>query len=466
MVFSSLTFLFYFLGVVLLIYYLVPFRWKNGVLLAASLFFYGWGEPKNLLVMAAAVTGGYFFGLLIERFRTQPAGRYLLVCSVVFFLLLLGFYKYIDFLIGNLNRLTGWSLPLLGVSLPIGISFYTFQLLGYTIDVYRGDTKAQIRFLSFATYAAMFPQLIAGPIVRYTDISGQLHHRTHSFDRAAVGCRRFLIGLSKKVLLADVLGEFCQLFSGSGEQSVCFFWMYAAANMLQIYFDFSGYSDMAIGLGQLFGFDFPENFRYPLCADCITDFWRRWHITLGKWFRDYVYIPLGGNRVPRVIWLRNLLIVWFLTGLWHGASWTFVCWGLFFGVILLLEKCFLLKVLKRCPVVNHLYVLLIVSVSFVLFQSADLTDALFSIRCMFGAGNLPAASAEFWYYLRNYGLLLVISAIGATPLPANLVRFLRRCKTGDAVLNLAEPIVLALLLLVTAAYLVDGSFHPFLYFRF
>ncbi|MGN0316252.1 MAG: MBOAT family O-acyltransferase [Fusicatenibacter sp.] len=466
MVFSSLTFLFYFLPIVLLIYYVVPFRFKNGVLLAASLFFYGWGEPKYLLVMAVAITSGYFFGLLIGRFRTHRCGRYLLALSVACFLFLLGFFKYTDFLIRNLNQLTGWSLPLLHIALPVGISFYTFQLLSYTIDVYRGDTKAQSDFLSFAAYAAMFPQLIAGPIIRYTDVSGQLKKRTHNLERTSLGCRRFVLGLAKKVLLADVLGEFCQIHLASHDLSVLFYWLYAAANMLQIYFDFSGYSDMAIGLGLLFGFDFPENFRYPFCAKSITDFWRRWHITLGKWFRDYVYIPMGGNRVSKMAWLRNLLVVWFLTGLWHGASWNFVLWGCLFGLILLLEKCFLRKFLDHCRILNHVYVLLIVSLSFVLFQSADLSEAYTHFRCMFGAGKLPMVSAEFWYYLRNYAMLLILAVIGATPFPSRLMHQIRCTKKGEAILNLAEPVVLLLLFLLATAYLVDGTFHPFLYFRF
>ena len=460
MLFSSLSFLYYFLPCVLILYFIAPRGLKNSVLLFSSLFFYAWGEPKTVLLMLLAILCGYLFALLIERCRGRRLSRLFLILSVAVSAGILGFFKYADFFIQNFNALTGLSLPLLRVALPIGISFYTFQLISYTVDVYRG-VPARRNFIDLAAYIALFPQLIAGPIVRYSQIAEQLSSRRHSLEKAALGIRRFVLGLGKKVLLANALGQLCEVFRASQDKSVLFFWLYAAANMLHIYFDFSGYSDMAIGLGKLFGFDFPENFNYPYISRSITEFWRRWHISLGSWFRDYVYIPMGGNRVSRPRWLLNILVVWLLTGFWHGAAWNFIVWGLFFAVFLILEKLWLQNWLEKAPVLRRVYVLFIVMLSFIIFSADDMGQALSSLASLFGAGGLPLLSAEFLYTLKSYALLLIIAVIGATPLPARLFR-----RLGDRLQNWLEIPALLLILALSTAYLVDGSFNPFLYFRF
>ena len=467
MLFSSIPFLYTFLPLVLLFYFLSPDRLKNAVLLFSSLFFYGWGEPRFLPFMIIAIVQGYVFGLLAERYRTdRRRARLCLAASAAVSLGLLGYCKYADFFLSGFNALTGLSLPLLHVALPIGISFYTFQILSYVIDVYRGGTPAQRNFIDLAAYVAMFPQLIAGPIVRYTDIAPQLRCRTHSISEAAAGARRFVLGLSKKVLLANVIYELVSAFRSGSEPSVLFCWLYAVGYVLHLYFDFSGYSDMAIGLGRIFGFHFPENFRYPYIAGSAGEFWRRWHISLGSWFRDYVYIPLGGNRVSRGKWLRNLLIVWGLTGLWHGAAWNFILWGLFFAVFLAAEKLWYGRVLAQTRVLKHLYMLLLVLVSFVLFDAASVREAAGTLLSLFGLGHLPAVTPLSLYYLRSYAGVLLLAAVGATPLPALAVRQLRQTRAGETALNLLEPAVLVLLLAICTGYLVDGSFNPFLYFRF
>ena len=466
MLFSSIPFLYYFLPCVLLLYFLAPKKLKNAVLLLSSLVFYAWGEPIYVLLMISSVVSGYILGLLIEKFRAKPLGSVFLIASVVISLGLLGYFKYADFFIANFNAVFGLSVPLLRIALPIGISFYTFQLLSYTIDVYRGTVAAQRNFITLAAYIALFPQLIAGPIVRYADVAAQLTSRTHSFDKIALGIRRFVLGLAKKILIANALGELCDIFRASGDKSVLFYWLYAVAFTLHIYFDFSGYSDMAIGLGKIFGFDFMENFRFPYISASITEFWRRWHISLGSWFRDYVYIPLGGNRVGKAKWLRNIFIVWLLTGFWHGAAWNFIVWGLLFAVLLVVEKLWLQRPLQKTKVLKHIYVLLFVILSFVIFNATDMRQALSDLGAMFGAGSIPFYSAEWSYYLRSYAVILGLAVLGATPLPQKLLAAVRRRKAGETLLNIAEPIVLAVLLLVMTAYLVDGSFNPFLYFRF
>ena len=466
MLFSSIPFLYYFLPCVLLLYFLAPKKLKNAVLLLSSLVFYAWGEPIYVLLMISSVVSGYILGLLIEKFREKRLGKVFLIVSVVISLGLLGYFKYADFFIANFNAVFGLSVPLLRIALPIGISFYTFQLLSYTIDVYRGTVAAQRNFITLAAYIALFPQLIAGPIVRYADVAAQLTSRTHSFDRIALGIRRFVLGLAKKILIANALGELCDIFRASGDKSVLFYWLYAVAFILHIYFDFSGYSDMAIGLGKIFGFDFMENFRFPYISASITEFWRRWHISLGSWFRDYVYIPLGGNRVGKAKWLRNIFIVWLLTGFWHGAAWNFIVWGLLFAVLLVVEKLWLQRPLQKTKVLKHIYVLLFVILSFVIFNATDMRQALSDLGAMFGAGSIPFYSAEWSYYLRSYAVILGLAVLGATPLPQKLLAAVRRRKAGETLLNIAEPIVLAVLLLVMTAYLVDGSFNPFLYFRF
>ena len=466
MLFSSVPFLFYFLPCVLLVYFIVPGKLKNSVLLLASLVFYGWGEPRYLPVMAVSILQGYVFGLLIERFRGRPLARVFLTVSVLLSLGMLAYFKYADFMIANLNALTGLSVPLLRITLPIGISFYTFQILSYAVDVYRGTVPAQRNLIDLAAYIAMFPQLIAGPIVRYADVAGQLHVRRHSLPDAAYGVRRFVLGLSKKILFANLLGELAASFHASTDLSVLYYWLGAAAFMLQIYYDFSGYSDMAIGLGRIFGFRFPENFDHPYCAGSITEFWRRWHISLGSWFRDYLYIPLGGNRKGRARQLLNILLVWLATGLWHGAAWNFVLWGLLFAVLLTIEKLWLLPRLEKRRVLGHVYVLFFVLLGFVLFDAESLKAAASSIRAMFFAGGLPAISAESLYQLRSNAWLLLLAVIGATPLPQRLAAGLAAKRHGAKVLAVLEPIFLLALLAVCTAFLVDGSFNPFLYFRF
>ena len=467
MLFSSIPFLYTFLPCVLILYFLVPGWLKNTVLLLSSLFFYAWGEPRFVVFMVIAIVQGYVFGLLAEKFRDRPKrAKLCLWASAVVSLGLLGYCKYADFFISGFNTLTGLSLPLLHVALPIGISFYTFQILSYVIDVYRGDVTAQRNLIDLAAYVAMFPQLIAGPIVRYADIAPQLKHRTHTLADAAYGARRFILGLSKKVLLANVLYELISTYKSSTETSVLFVWLYAAAYVLHLYFDFSGYSDMAIGLGRIFGFHFPENFDYPYISASVTEFWRRWHMSLGSWFRDYVYIPLGGNRVSRSKWFRNIFIVWLLTGLWHGAAWTFILWGLFFAVFLSAEKLWYGRALAETRIFKHLYVLLLIVVSFVLFDAASVQDALRTIAALFGLGGLPLTDPLSRYYLDSYSGVFLLAAVGATPLPAAIVRQLSESKLGGKLLSVLEPAALLALLAAVTAYLVDGSFNPFLYFRF
>ncbi|MBQ2755999.1 MAG: MBOAT family protein [Oscillospiraceae bacterium] len=466
MLFSGIPFLFYFLPAVIILYLIAPKCLKNTVLLVSSLVFYAWGEPRFVIIMVSSIALGYVFGLLIEKFRGRIAAKIFIALSVIMSIGILGYFKYADFMISNFNAITGLSVPLLRIALPIGISFYTFQLLSYTIDVYRGDVAAQRNPIDLAAYIALFPQLIAGPIVRYSDVAAQLKQRSHTLDRVALGIRRFIIGLAKKVLVANALGELCDVFRSSGDKSVLFFWLYAIAFALHIYFDFSGYSDMAIGLGKLFGFDFIENFNYPYISKSIAEFWRRWHISLGSWFRDYVYIPLGGNRVSKLRWFFNTLTVWMLTGLWHGASWNFVIWGLYFAFFLLIEKFFLSKLLDKIGTARHLYVLFFVLISFVIFNAADMNQAFADIGGMFGAGGIPLVSTEAVYYLKNYAVTFIVAIIGATPFPKKLMEKLQLKKGFSTVLSVAEPIVLAAFLIVIAAYLIDGSFNPFLYFRF
>lgn len=463
MLFSGIPFLFYFLPCVLLIYFIVPQKGRNAVLLAASLFFYGWGEPKFLLFMVFSIVQGYVFARLIGRGRRK---KLFLTLSLVLSFALLGYCKYADFFIENFNAVTGLSLPLLKIALPIGISFYTFQIASYEIDVYRGDVAAQHNFIDFAAYVAMFPQLIAGPIVRYRDIAPQLKERTHSLEAAASGASRFAVGLGKKVLVANVLAQLVSAYKASAEQTALYAWLYAIAFTLQIYFDFSGYSDMAIGLGRIFGFSFPENFRYPYIAKSITEFWRRWHMSLSTWFRDYLYIPLGGSRCSRIRHIFNILVVWMATGFWHGAAWNFVFWGLFYAVLLMAEKFFLLPALKKGRVLPHVYVLLAVTLGFVLFDAASLKDALHQLGTLFGAGTASGLGTEALYMLRSYGVVLALAVLGATPLPAMLWKKAQEAKSLAPVLTVAEPLCTFALLALCTAFLVDGSFNPFLYFRF
>ena len=467
MLFSSTPFLYWFLPCVLILYIVTPRRLKNATLLLSSLFFYGWGEPRYVIWMILAIVMGYMFGLLIEHFQNTPhLAKLFLVLSVTSGLAMLGYFKYADFFIQNFNAVTGLSVPLLKVTLPIGISFYTFQILSYTVDVYRQEVKAQKNIIDLAAYVALFPQLIAGPIVRYSDVADQLKKRTHSVEKTVLGMRRFIIGLGKKIMIANQLGELCSVFRNSSEQSVLFFWLYAVAYSLHVYFDFSGYSDMAIGLGKIFGFDFLENFNYPFISKSITEFWRRWHMSLGSWFRDYVYIPLGGNRVSVPRHLFNIFVVWMLTGLWHGAAWNFIVWGLYFAILLIAEKVWLLKHLKNSRILSHIYVVILAVVSFVVFDATSMGQAFSYIGAMFGVGEYPLVSAEFFYYLRSYFVILVIAVIGATPIPKKIINGINQTSLGDTVMTIVEPLAISTLLIVCTAYLVDGSYNPFLYFRF
>ncbi|MBE6840465.1 MAG: MBOAT family protein [Ruminococcus sp.] len=469
MLFSAITFLYFYLPVTVLIYFIAPKPAKNAVLLLGSLFFYGWGEPKYLILMVISIIQGYVLGLLIDkskRDKKEKLSKLYISLSVVLSLGTLGYFKYADFFIENFNRVTGLSMGLLKIALPIGISFYTFQILSYTIDVYRRNVDVQKNIIDFGAYVAMFPQLIAGPIVRYADIAVQLKNRTHSIAKSAEGIRRFIIGLSKKVLLANILGELAEAYRTAEDKSVLFVWLYAIAYTLHIYFDFSGYSDMAIGLGKIFGFDFPENFNYPYISKSVTEFWRRWHMSLGTWFRDYLYIPLGGNRVSKPRWMINILIVWLATGFWHGAAWNFIIWGLYFAILLMLEKLFLLKITEKLKGINHIYVLLLVIISFVIFDSLTMNRATSVIGEMFFMKGLPLTTQESVYLLRSYAVIIITGIIGATPIPKKLVLKLREIKAGAIVTDVAEPFLLVSLLAVVTAFLVDGSFNPFLYFRF
>ena len=458
MLFSSIPFLYYFLPAVLLVYFLVPKAAKNAVLLLSSLVFYGWGEPKYVLLMIVTIAAFYICGLGIGSAKREQARKLWLTVSVIIGITLLTVFKYADFFIQSFAAVTGLSLPLLKLALPIGISFYTFQCMSYAVDVYRGTVQPQRNPIAFGAYVALFPQLIAGPIVRYVDVARELENRSTTLEDAMAGIRRFLIGFAKKILLANQLGLLTEVFRDSSQKSILFHWLYAVAFMLHIYFDFSGYSDMAIGLGRIFGFHFIENFDYPYLSKSVTEFWRRWHMSLGSWFRDYVYIPLGGNRVSKPRWVFNILVVWMLTGLWHGASWNFVLWGLLFAALLLIEKW--LPALQKLPVIlRRAYVLFLVMLSFVLFNAASLPQAAQDMAGLFG--GLPLTTVESLYYLHSYGFVLAVSIVGATPLPKMIA-----ARIPEKVMAVVEPLALMVLLLTCTAYLVDGSFNPFLYFRF
>ena len=468
MLFSSIEFLYYFLPTVLIVYFLVPGRCKNLVLLAASLYFYFYGEQSLVLLMLLSCFVSFCAAILIDRYRERAViAKSVLAVSALFHLGMLGYYKYADFFLSNVNHIFGLSIPLLRVALPIGISFYTFQIMSYTIDVYWGKAKLQKNPLNLFTYVTLFPQLIAGPIVRYTTVQEELDTRKHSFEDFSYGVYRFVIGLSKKIFIANQLGELCSIFRDFDEKTIVFYWMYAIAFCLHIYFDFSGYSDMAIGLGRMFGFHFLENFNYPYISKSISEFWRRWHISMGTWFRDYVYIPLGGNRVSFGKCFRNVLIVWGVTGLWHGADWNFIVWGLYFAVFLLLEKLFLGKWLEKLPgVLVHGYVLFFIAISFVIFNANGMGEALQDLSGMFGLSGVPFVNETTLYYLRSYATVLLLGMVGSAPVLPKLIEKAKSRKKLAAVMNWLEPAVYVALLAAATAYLVDGSFNPFLYFRF
>ena len=465
MVFSSLLFLFLYLPVVLLIYYVTPLRWRNGVLLVFNLIFYGWGEPVYIVIMFLSTAIDYTHGMLVERYkrRDDDRGARLAVCSsVVFNLALLFFFKYWDFVAGSLAAIGLPLMPILGLSLPIGISFYTFQTMSYTIDVYRGDAPVQRNLINFGTFVTLFPQLIAGPIIKYKELGDQIDHRDYPVERFASGIQTFAVGLGKKVLLANNLGQLWDAYKAlpAAELTTAGAWLGVIAFSLQIYFDFSGYSDMAIGLGRIFGFRFNENFDHPYCADSVGTFWRRWHMSLTSWFRDYLYIPLGGNRGGTARTIRNLLIVWFCTGFWHGASWNFILWGLYFAAWLILERYVLRGVLEKTPaILKHLYTLIVVFVGWGLFAMVDLGVCGDYLAACFGGA--PLWSGADLFRLRSYAVTLAVLVLASTALGQRLWAKLPRQAE-----QLATPVLMGLSLVVCTAYLVDGSYNPFLYFRF
>ena len=468
MVFSSLEFIFFYLPAVLLIYFLIPARFlaaRNFALLAVSLLFYGWSEPAYIWIMFLSIAVDYTCGRLVGKYKQSAPkkAKAALVASVVLNLSILGFFKYADFIIGNLSLIPALSnLKPLGIALPVGISFYTFQTMSYTLDVYLGEASVQKNVTSFGAYVTMFPQLIAGPIVRYRDVDDALRERQHTLDNAARGTGRFVCGLCKKVLLANTAGAFYQSFADgvNASPSILGAWMGVLFFAFQIYFDFSGYSDMAIGLGQIMGFDFPENFNYPYISKSITDFWRRWHITLSTWFREYVYIALGGNRKGKCRTFLNLIIVWFLTGLWHGASWNFVLWGLYFALILIIEKAYLGKWLERLPsVISHIYAIILILFGWFIFIWCDLENPTHYLQSLF---NSPFAAGNALYDTVRSLILLLILAVGSTKLPHKI--YTRLCE--KAVFRIAMCVILPVLILLCTAYLVDSSYNPFLYFRF
>ena len=468
MLFSSIVFLFTFLPAVVILYYLLPVRFRNVILLLASLVFYAWGEPVYLFLMLLSILFNYFSGLDIARnLQDKRAAKRSLVFNLIINLAVLGFFKYEGFVLDTLNGILPVHISYHALPLPIGISFYTFQILSYIIDVYRGNVKVQTNLPNFALYVTMFPQLIAGPIVQYADVDEQLASREVSRTKFGEGSMYFIRGLAKKVLLANTSGMIFTEVSGlaKGNIAVVTAWLGAFAYMFQIYFDFSGYSDMAIGLGKMFGFEFNMNFNYPYVSKSITEFWRRWHISLSSWFRDYVYIPLGGNRVSKIKHIRNLLIVWFLTGLWHGAAWNFVAWGLYYGVILIIEKYLLSPVLDRLPdVVRHIYSIVLVVIGWVLFFSSSFGQAADYIRVMFGAGAHGFADRESMYLLTSNLILWLILIFGSTPLVHFRYEHMLRTKKWNT--TIINSVVYAALFIVCIAYLVTETYNPFLYFRF
>jgi len=448
-----------------MVYFVVPSALKNLVLVVASLIFYAWGEPKYVYLMIALVIIGYIAGIVIHKYRGKTLGKVTYLVSLLLCFFALGFFKYADFFIESFGRVTGISVKLLGIALPIGISFYVFQLVSYLVEVKRENVAPQKNIINMFAYVTMFPQLIAGPIVRYNQIEKQLVSRTYNLEKIRAGITRFALGLGKKVLIANQLAELCDIIKASHDKSILFMWIYGVATALYIYYDFSGYSDMAIGLGSILGFNFPENFNYPFISGSITEFWRRWHMTLGGWFRDYVYIPMGGNRVGICRLILNILTVWMLTGLWHGAATNFLLWGLLFGVILLIEKLWLGKKLEKTLVLKHVYVLLLLVFTFVIFAADNVGAGFEQIGGMFGLGGLPLSSLETKYYFRSYISVLLMAVLGATPLIKDMFGKLKK-NISEKWLAFVEPALVIAILALSTAYIVDGSFNPFLYFRF
>ena len=463
MLFTSISFLYYFLPTIIILYFITPKKYRNYILLIFSIIFYMYGEPKYVILMLVEILVAYFGALLIDKYKSKE----IFLITIIIHIGLLCVFKYTDLFIGTINSIFKTNISFLNIALPIGISFYTFQILSYVIDVYRGKVKVQRNILKLATYVSLFPQLIAGPIVRYETICDELDNRDETIEKFSLGIRRFIIGLAKKVLIANMLGELCTKFSLVDERSVLFYWIFAISYMLQVYFDFSAYSDMAIGLGKMFGFTFLENFNYPFISKSITEFWRRWHISLSSWFKDYVYIPLGGSRKGTLKLVRNILIVWFLTGIWHGAAYNFIIWGLFIGVFLVIEKLWLSKYISKLPkFLRNIYVLFIIMISFIMFNAGSINEAFFNIKGLFGLNKEVFINNYTIYYLKSYLIVLIIAIFGATPLFKNIVEKLRKNKTINNLINVLEPIFLIILLLLVTAYLIDSSYNPFLYFRF
>lgn len=466
MVFSSIEFIYYFLPIILVIYYLTPGKFKNFTLMMGSLVFYFVGEPKYIVLLLASTVVDFYHSKRIVKYEGTKKAKHALIQSIVINLSMLGFFKYADFFIATINKLFNLNFELLNLSLPIGISFFTFQTMSYTIDVYRKNAPAQKSIVNLGTYVTLFPQLIAGPIVRYNTLAEALNHRVHSFSKFSKGVERFIIGLIKKILIANVIGESVEIMSNIQDSSILISWLIAVGYAIQIYFDFSGYSDMAIGLGLFFGFEFMENFNYPYVSKSITEFWRRWHISLGQWFKDYVYIPLGGNKVSSRRWLLNILVVWLLTGLWHGAHWNYVLWGLCFGVILIIEKTFILRLLKKMPnILRHLYVLILIIFSFVIFKNEEPVIMMTQFKNLLGLNDLPLFNNSTHYYFLSYYRIYLLAILATTPFLKNLWQLGINSKYKK-LLETLKPIVLMLTLLLMTGYLVDASFNPFLYFRF
>ena len=463
MVFSSISFLYYFLPLCILCYFLIPAKFRNKVLLIFSLFFYFYGESKYIIVLIFSCFLNFYAGNLIIEYPKKK--KILLITNLVINFGLLFYFKYFNFFITNINNLLNTDFPLLHIIMPIGISFFTFQATSYVIDIYKGEIKPAKNVFDFATYLTLFPQLIAGPIVRYETVAEEMENRKTTIPLVASGLKRFIIGLGKKVLIANLLGAFTTSLDTLSSPTILSFWLKALAYTFQIYYDFSGYSDMAIGLGLVFGFHFLENFNYPLTAKSITDFWRRWHISLSTWFRDYLYIPLGGNRLGKKKQIRNILIVWLTTGLWHGASWNFVLWGLYFAILLLLEKFVWQKFLDKHKIFAHISTFILIIFSFIIFSTESITGIGLFFQNLFNF-TLPFTNVETNFYLSNYLIILILAFIGMGPWIKNLYNKIANSKTGKKVLIIAEPIVLMILLFIITGYIIDDSYNPFLYFRF
>ncbi len=462
MVFSSITFLYYFLPILILVYYIVPSKLRNLTILIFSLAFYFYGEPKYVLLLVVSFTLNYLFAKMIYKNKSKT---YLMI-GVIINILILVYFKYTNFLIFNVNQIFKLSINFLDIVMPIGISFFTFQEVSYLIDVYKERVTPSSSLLNYATYVCLFPQLVAGPIVRYSQINEQLKSREHSFNNFSVGVTRFVLGLSKKVILANLLGTMYDELSTITQYTVLLFWLKAIGYTLQLYLDFSAYSDMAIGLGHMFGFSFTENFNYPLIANSITDFWRRWHITLSSFFKDYVYIPLGGNRVSFVKWLRNIFVVWFLTGLWHGASWNYILWGLYFALLLLIEKKVLKKRLEKHRVLSHVYTLFFVIISFVIFKNESIVELKKNLIGMFNFANYKLFDSTVLYYLKSYAILILVSVLASTPLLKNIAKNLSKRKVLKNFSIILEPVLIIILLVISTSSLISSTYNPFLYFRF